>query len=316
VTRILLHIYVPSVLMGFGLGMLLPTLPVPARAFGVAPAVAAQGVTALLDGLVARETLNRMPSPEPRPVAARGAPPAWRGALTVQLVVGASRTGVDSWRPVGYRTRVSWRDRPSASADRRGPPRRGGSVGVRATTPLAPNEMSQELPVVTVDKAPLNAQVMIDTLKQSGATHLVWLPDTESGYLYQTLSDDPDLTLVPVAREGETFAIALGLLVGGKKPVVCIQSTGLFESGDSVRGLWIDLKLPIMALIGYRGYEGGGPTTDSAATFLEPILKAWGIPYEVVETDRQVKDVVPRMYRQAQERPGPAAVLIGTEYGA
>ena len=36
--------------------------------------------------------------------------------------------------------------------------------------------MSQELPVVTVDNAPLNAQVMIDTLKKCGATHLVWLP--------------------------------------------------------------------------------------------------------------------------------------------
>ncbi len=95
---------------------------------------------------------------------------------------------------------------------------------------------------------PLNAQVMIDALKECGATHLVWLPDTESGYLYQSLSEDPQLKLVPVTREGETFAIALGLLIGGKKPVVCIQNTGLYESGDSIRGLWIDLKLPILAL--------------------------------------------------------------------
>src|SRR5215218_5554374 len=119
---------------------------------------------------------------------------------------------------------------------------------------------------------------MIDTLKKCGATHLVWLPDTESGYLYKSLSEDPDLTLVPVTREGETFAIALGLLVGGKKPVVCIQNTGLFAS------------------------------EDSAATFLEPILNAWGIPYEVVENDQQVQDVVPKMYKQSGERPGPAAV--------
>jgi MFS family permease len=51
--RVILHIYVPSVLMGFGLGMLLPTLPVVARSFGVAPEVAAQGVTALLLGRAA-----------------------------------------------------------------------------------------------------------------------------------------------------------------------------------------------------------------------------------------------------------------------
>jgi MFS family permease len=51
--RIIFHIYVPSVLMGFGLGMLLPTLPVLARSFGVAPEVAAQGITAYLIGRVA-----------------------------------------------------------------------------------------------------------------------------------------------------------------------------------------------------------------------------------------------------------------------
>lgn len=51
--RIILHIYVPSVLMGFGLGMLLPTLPILARSFGVAPEMAAQAVTALLIGRTA-----------------------------------------------------------------------------------------------------------------------------------------------------------------------------------------------------------------------------------------------------------------------
>jgi len=155
---------------------------------------------------------------------------------------------------------------------------------------------------------------MVDTLKRCGVTHLVWLPDTESGFLYQTLNDDPDITLVPVTREGETFAIALGLIIGGKKPVVCIQNTGLFESGDSVRGLWLDQKLPLMALIGYRGYESGGPSTDSAATYLEPILKAWGIPYQIVEKDADVEKTVPEVYKQATTGPQPSAVLIGGEY--
>jgi MFS transporter, DHA1 family, multidrug resistance protein len=50
--RLLFHIYLPSVLMGFGLGMLLPTLPVLARSFDVAPELAAQAITALLVGRV------------------------------------------------------------------------------------------------------------------------------------------------------------------------------------------------------------------------------------------------------------------------
>jgi MFS family permease len=50
--RIIFNIYVPSVLMGFGLGMLLPTLPILARSFDVPPEMAAQGITALLIGRV------------------------------------------------------------------------------------------------------------------------------------------------------------------------------------------------------------------------------------------------------------------------
>ena len=53
--RIIVQIYVPSVLMGFCLGMLLPTLPILARSFGVAPEVAAQAVTALLLGRIASQ---------------------------------------------------------------------------------------------------------------------------------------------------------------------------------------------------------------------------------------------------------------------
>jgi MFS family permease len=51
--RLVFHIYVPSVLMGFSLGMLLPTIPALAEAFGVAPELAAQAVTALLLGRTA-----------------------------------------------------------------------------------------------------------------------------------------------------------------------------------------------------------------------------------------------------------------------
>ena len=41
---------------------------------------------------------------------------------------------------------------------------------------------------------PLTARVMVDTLKRCGVTHLVWLPDTESGFLYTDAQhDDPDI---------------------------------------------------------------------------------------------------------------------------
>jgi sulfopyruvate decarboxylase TPP-binding subunit len=159
----------------------------------------------------------------------------------------------------------------------------------------------------------LTARNVVDTLIDCGATHVVWLPDTENGFLYETLRDETRLRLVPVCREGEAVAVAAGLMVAGKKPVVIIQSTGLYESGDSMRGMALDYKLPLLLLIGYRGYEGGRVSADSAANFLEPILKAWGVPYYLIDNDTSL-DVIGRGYNLAQETPGPVAVLIGREY--
>ena len=95
--------------------------------------------------------------------------------------------------------------------------------------------------------------------------------------------------------------------------VVLIQNTGLFESGDSIRGIALELEMPLVLLTGYRGWTRHGITPDNSATHTEPILHAWGIPFYLVETDADV----PRMsiaFRRAAEESRPVAVLFGHEF--
>lgn len=159
----------------------------------------------------------------------------------------------------------------------------------------------------------LRAANILNQLQECGVTHIVWLPDSETGYMYKAMTDSP-LQVVPVCREGESMAIAAGLVMGGKRPVVLIQSTGFFESGDSIRGLCLDLHLPVLLMLGYRGYPGAGiPPTDSAARFLEPILDAWGIPHFTIDSDASCH-YVSEAYKQAQASKHPAAVLIAREF--
>ena len=159
----------------------------------------------------------------------------------------------------------------------------------------------------------LSAGRVLQALKDEGFTHVVWLPDSEANFMYQTLANDPDLKLVQVCREGETMAIAFGLIIGGKQPACLIQNTGFMESGDSLRGLILDLKIPLLVLVGYRGWRGGQPMTDSAGVLIEPTLKAWGVPYQIIESDQDV-DRIGEAWRKAREISGPVAVLIGREY--
>ncbi len=166
---------------------------------------------------------------------------------------------------------------------------------------------------MAVSSTTLQAATVLGELGRCGVTHIVWLPDSETGYMYEAMRAS-QFTLVPVCREGESMAIAAGLIMGGKRPVVLIQSTGLYESGDSVRGLCLDLQLPLLLMIGYRGYPGRGrPPADSAARFLEPILDAWGIPHSMVESDATCHHIF-EAYQQAHATRHPVAVLMGKEY--
>lgn len=161
----------------------------------------------------------------------------------------------------------------------------------------------------------LHATSLLAELKKNGVTHIVWLPDTETSSMYQAIEADGSVKLVPVCREGESMPIAAGLIAGGARPVVLIQSTGFFESGDSIRGVCLDIGIPLLLLIGYRGYQGaGGRTGDSAAVFLEPMLRTWGIPYQIVQDDSELGRVS-QEFQAAWKTRHTRAILVGREYG-
>ena len=166
---------------------------------------------------------------------------------------------------------------------------------------------------MTTQQALLDPMTVLEQFKKNGVTHVVYLPDSETNHLFIAMEEDPDMYVVPVAREGETMAIAAGIIIGGKKPVCLIQNSGMFECGDSIRGLTLDTNLPVVMLVGYRGWTRHGVTPDSAARYTEPILDAWGIKYYLVESDADA-DRISTAFEEAEATNRPVAVLVGDEY--
>ena len=157
-----------------------------------------------------------------------------------------------------------------------------------------------------------SAQKIVNELKKQKITHAVGVPDNGSARIYELLRSEPGIEVITVTREGEAFAIASGLYVGGKKPVIIIQNTGFLESGDAIRGTVVNMRVPVVVFIGYRGYHNrdrDGQWVDSVATFLEPTLKAWNLSYEMLETDSDVPSIA-RVFEEATETSLPTAVLL------
>jgi sulfopyruvate decarboxylase TPP-binding subunit len=152
---------------------------------------------------------------------------------------------------------------------------------------------------------------VVAALKGCGVTHAVWIPDSELGRWEPALSGDPELRLIRVCREGEAIAVAAGLLLGGRRPVVLLQCTGLFEAGDSLRNVVHDLKLPLFLVVGVRSYYAHrkGASTDSCPVFTEPILQAWQIPYRLLDERHGPADLA-EAYREAAAAGRAGAVLL------
>src|ERR1700683_695231 len=61
--------------------------------------------------------------------------------------------------------------------------------------------------------------------------------------------------------------------------------TGLRESGDSIRGWLLGMNVGVVMMVGYRGWTRHGVTSDTAATYTEPFINAYGLHYYLVESD-------------------------------
>ena len=151
---------------------------------------------------------------------------------------------------------------------------------------------------------------IVELLNEMAITHVVWVPDSTFGEWDDALSTAESLKLVRVCREGEAWAVAAGLHLGGARPLVMIQCTGLFESGDALRNVLFDYRLPLFALVGYRSYLSDSSLPgDTARVFAEPILKAWGIDYLLID-DPDKRDAIRQHYNTCQEAHKPGVALI------
>ena len=75
------------------------------------------------------------------------------------------------------------------------------------------------------------------------------------------------------------------------------------------------MGIPLVALIGYRGYktmDPGARRIDTAATFFEPTLKAWNIPYTAMHSNDDIGQI-DQAFKKAAETSLPTAVLIVPE---
>ncbi len=161
--------------------------------------------------------------------------------------------------------------------------------------------------------AVLSPEKVLEQMKKNGVTDVVWLPDSETNWLFLLMEAEPSLRLVGVSREGHACSIAAGLSAGGNTPVVLIQNTGMMESGDSIRGWLMSLEIPVVLMVGYRGYTRHGVNKDTAADFTEPFINAFGLKYYLVENDGDAERISVA-FEETERTKKPVVILVADEF--
>jgi sulfopyruvate decarboxylase subunit alpha len=157
------------------------------------------------------------------------------------------------------------------------------------------------------------AALLLDAIRDAGVTDVVAVPDTHQRTLIELLVAGDEPRLIQTATEDEAVTLAAGLIVGGRRPILQIQHAGLYACVNHLRGIGIDGQFPLVFLIGLLGRDVEKTPREnfgSMVRYAEPLLDALEVPWHRMEGPADVA-LVQQAFREAEERAGPVALLVG-----
>jgi sulfopyruvate decarboxylase subunit alpha len=140
------------------------------------------------------------------------------------------------------------------------------------------------------------------------------LPETWLVHLIRLAEDDPEMTLVRLAKEEEGVGISAGAHLGGVKSAMLMQNHGFLASVNGIVSCAQLYRIPLLMIISHRGEfgerdpwqtEGGGVTV--------PLLNALRIPFDRLDHRDHVARRIAKAQTLAYSANRPVALLLGRD---
>ena len=138
-------------------------------------------------------------------------------------------------------------------------------------------------------------------LYAAGSRHVVYVPDNPLSHVLRTLREQyPDVVTTIATREEEAFGIAAGMYLGGLRPTVMLQSSGLGNSINALTSLFVPYEIPALIVVSMRGGEGEwNPAQEPMGRAVGPIFDAVRVAHETVTSAESAASIVERSGRSA-----------------
>src|SRR5512133_1730088 len=149
---------------------------------------------------------------------------------------------------------------------------------------------------------------VIAIMKNAGIDLVATLPCDRIKNLLPLVSKNfPEIKLT---REENGVGICAGFYLGGGKPLMLIQSTGLGNMINALESLNVICKIPLPILTSWRGVYGEGIEAQvPLGTHLPAILEGAGLKYTIIEDSEQLS-FLENVIRDAFENLRPHIALV------
>ena len=156
-----------------------------------------------------------------------------------------------------------------------------------------------------------NSQLIFDALKASGVRVMSALPETWLVHLIRLADDDPDVTLVRLAKEEEGVGISMGAHLAGVKSAMLMQNHGFLASINGIVSGAQLYRVPLLMLISDRGSFGErDPWQTEGGAVTEAVLNALRIPTMRLDSPGRVAYQIRQAQTLAYSSNRPVALLL------
>jgi sulfopyruvate decarboxylase subunit alpha len=158
------------------------------------------------------------------------------------------------------------------------------------------------------------SRVVFDALKAGGVRLISALPETWLVHLIRMAEDDPDVTLVRLAKEEEGVGISAGAHLAGVKSAMLMQNHGFLASINGIVSCAQLYRIPLLMLISDRGSFGEpDPWQTEGGAVTRDLLDALRIPYRLLEDPARVAHLTDQAQTLAYASNKPVALLLGRD---
>jgi len=156
-----------------------------------------------------------------------------------------------------------------------------------------------------------HSRVIYDALKACGVRLVSALPETWLVHLIRMAEEDPQMTLVRLAKEEEGVGISAGAHLAGLKSAMLMQNHGFLASINGIVSCAQLYRIPLLMLISDRGGMGErDPWQTEGGAVTEPLLRTLRIPYAKLERPDHVASRIAHAQTLASSSNKPAALLL------